>query len=65
MAGDLTDPDSLELPEVDWLVYAAAGGRTDERYAAIYPGGLANVLDALPAPLSRALFVSSTAVYGD
>ena len=66
LTGDLTDPGGLELPAVDWLVYAAAaGGRTDERYQAIYPRGLSNVLGALPRMPERTLFVSSTAVYGD
>ena len=67
VAGDLTDPASLRLPEVAWLVYAAAPGeRTDAGYAAIYPRGLAHVLVALGrGPLERAVFVSSTAVYGD
>ncbi|QDU66579.1 SDR family oxidoreductase [Engelhardtia mirabilis] len=65
--GDLTDP-GLELAPADWLVFAAApSSRGEAGYRAIYVDGLARVLDALEragALPSRALFVSSTAVYG-
>ncbi|MEM9067750.1 MAG: NAD-dependent epimerase/dehydratase family protein [Myxococcota bacterium] len=52
--------------EIDLLVYAAAAdARTDEAYVRAYVNGLDNVLAALAdAPLRRALFTSSTAVYG-
>lgn len=67
--GDLTRPDSLAgLPEgLDQVVYtAAADGRTEEAYEAAYPGGLANLVEALTArgeSLQRLIFVSSSAVY--
>ena len=69
-AADLTKPETLrELPsEVDHLVYTAgANGRTEEAYEDAYVRGLSNVIDALVrrgAPIRRALFTSSTAVYG-
>lgn len=69
-AADLADPSTLAgLPDdVDALVYAAsADGRSPEAYRRAYVEGLRNVLDALSkvgAPLERAIFTSSTAVYG-
>ncbi len=67
IAADLADRATLDgLPAVTHLVYAAsAGGRTERAYERAYVQGLSNVLDALAgAPLERALFTSSTAVYG-
>ncbi len=65
LAADLTDPSTLDLPEVDLLAYtASADGRTEEAYRAAYVDGLRNVLAALPTPPHRLVFVSSTAVYG-
>jgi nucleoside-diphosphate-sugar epimerase len=64
VAGDLTIPESLRLPTVDHVVFAASAGEsTDERYHAVYVIGLANLLRALPSPPKRLCFVSSTAVY--
>lgn len=68
LAGDLTEPRSLALPAVDALVFAAAPGRRgEEAYRAVYRAGLEAVLDALESAghrPRRAIFVSSTAVYG-
>ena len=70
VTADLTDAASLEaLPRgVEAVVYAAsAGGFSDERYRAAYVDGPRNLLAFLAArrePLRRALFVSSTGVYG-
>jgi nucleoside-diphosphate-sugar epimerase len=55
--------------DLDALVYAAAAdaGGGVAAYRSAYRDGLAHVLDALAAnraPLDRAVFVSSTAVYG-
>ena len=66
VAADLTDRSTLtQLPTVDALVYcAAANGRSEASYEAAYVRGVENVLDALgDAPLARAVFTSSTAVY--
>lgn len=70
LAADLTKPETLrELPsDIDRLVYTAgASGRSEEAYEDAYVRGLSNVVDALArrgAPVRRALFTSSTAVYG-
>lgn len=68
VAADLTDRASLDaIPsDVEQLVYAAsANGRTEQAYEDAYVRGLENVLDALSAAkLERAVFTSSTAVYG-
>lgn len=66
LAGDVTDPSTLELPDdVDALVYAVSPGRREEAaYRAAYVHGLRTVLTALGSRPARLLFVSSTAVYG-
>lgn len=69
-AADLTRG---ELPPVPAdttavVVAVAADSPTEEAYRAAYVDGLSRVLDAVlasGAPVRRALFVSSTAVYGD
>lgn len=71
LAADLADPASLRAAlaphrdAIDTLVYAAgSGGRDDASYRLAYDDGVARTLDALDgAPLERALFTSSTAVY--
>lgn len=65
---DVTDRATLALPpDLDALVYSvAASERSDEGYRLAYPLGLTHVLDALQDPgRVRAIFVSSTAVYGE
>jgi nucleoside-diphosphate-sugar epimerase len=70
VAADLLDPASLRaLPAaLDAVVYAAsAGGGAEPAYRAAYVDGLRNLLDALAClsePPRRAIFTSSTAVYG-
>lgn len=70
LAADLLDPASLgDLPPaLDAVVYAAsASGGREVAYRAAYVEGLRNLLAALarlPAPPRRAIFTSSTAVYG-
>lgn len=70
LQGDVTDPASLILPPaVDAVIYCvSAGAREEGAYQDAYPIGLANVLRAVEKSGSsgaRALFVSSTGVYGD
>ncbi|RDJ00240.1 SDR family NAD(P)-dependent oxidoreductase [Dyella solisilvae] len=69
LRGDLTDPDSLRgLPvEMDQLVYLPApGARDPAAYRAVFVEGLRHLMGALDrAVLKRALFVSSSAVYGE
>ncbi|WP_043692768.1 NAD-dependent epimerase/dehydratase family protein [Luteibacter sp. 9133] len=67
LRGDLTRPDTLKaLPHADAVVYAPTpGARDEEAYRAIFPDGLRHLVDALPAPPRRTVFVSSTAVYGE
>lgn len=72
LAADLSDPASLQRAldphraTIDTLVYAAgSNGRDDASYRLAYDDGVAHVLDVLgDASLDRALFTSSTAVYG-
>jgi nucleoside-diphosphate-sugar epimerase len=65
--GDLLRPDTLAgLPAVDALVFAATPDARDEAaYRAVFVDGLRHVLDALPSPPRRTVFVSSSAVYGE
>lgn len=69
-AADLTDASSLGAPPApfDTVFYtAAAGERSEERYKSVYVLGLRAILNLLAdndAPVRRAFFTSSTAVYG-
>jgi nucleoside-diphosphate-sugar epimerase len=67
LRGDLTRPGTLAgLPAVDALVFSPTPDARDEAaYRAVFVDGLANLLDALPSPPARTLFVSSSAVYGE
>jgi nucleoside-diphosphate-sugar epimerase len=67
LRGDLTRPETLrDLPTVDTVVFAATPDARDEpAYRAIFVDGFRHLIEALPAPPSRTLFVSSTAVYGE
>jgi nucleoside-diphosphate-sugar epimerase len=68
LQGDLVGKTGLDaLPAVDQLVYAATPSAGDEAgYRAIFLDGLANVLAALDRDvLERAVFISSSAVYGE
>lgn len=67
LRGDLTRPDTLRsLPKVDAVVFAPTPDARDEAaYRAVFLDGLRHLIEALPAPPRRTLFVSSTAVYGE
>ncbi|MEO1496757.1 MAG: NAD-dependent epimerase/dehydratase family protein [Planctomycetota bacterium] len=64
---DVTDPASLnELPEADTVLFAVGYDRSvDASIAEVYAGGVAAVIEALPAGTGRFVYVSSTGVYGD
>ena len=62
--GDVTEATTLRLPAADTVLYAIGLDRSaGKSMREVYVGGLANVLDALPAP-RRFIYVSSTSVYG-
>ncbi|WP_343137426.1 NAD-dependent epimerase/dehydratase family protein [Luteibacter rhizovicinus] len=68
LRGDLTRPDTLrDLPAVKRVVFAATpDARYEAAYRAVFVDGFRHLLDALaPASLERAVFVSSSAVYGE
>ncbi|MCG8464035.1 MAG: sugar nucleotide-binding protein [Xanthomonadales bacterium] len=54
------------LPAVDALVYTATPAeRTEAAYRSAYVDGLRHVLQALPGPVQRIIYVSSTSVLAD
>jgi len=63
---DVTDPTSLAgLPACDVVLYAVGFDRSAGKgIEEVYVNGLANVLDALPTPPRRFIYISSTGVYG-
>jgi len=72
---DVTNPGSLawlktQIPPlggtpVESLLYAVGFDRTaGPNIHAVYAGGLANVLAAMPASVSRVIYISTTGVYG-
>src|SRR6476469_6727949 len=62
IVGDVTEPASFRLPAADMVLYAIGLDRSARKsMREVYVGGLANVLDALPAP-RRFVYVSSTSV---
>lgn len=70
VAADLASPGALpEVPELGALVFCpSAGARTEEAYRRAYVDGVTRVREALggrASALARAVYVSSTAVYGD
>ncbi len=67
LRGDLTRPGTLSgLPAVDAVVFSPTPDARDEAsYRAVFVDGLRHLLDALPEPPQRTLFVSSSAVYGE
>ncbi|WP_413623921.1 NAD-dependent epimerase/dehydratase family protein [Luteibacter sp. Lutesp34] len=67
LRGDLTRPGSLSgLPAVDAVVFSPTpDARNEAAYRAVFVDGLRHLLDALPVPPQRTLFVSSSAVYGE
>lgn len=67
---DLTDQDAVDdLPDADWLVFAASsGGRGAEAAEKIYVDALKTVIDSYghrASPPDRLVYTSSTGVYGD
>lgn len=66
LVGDVTGPASLpEFPEVDTLLYAVGlDRRTGQSQRDVYVAGLANVLPRIAGKVRRAIFISSTSVYG-
>ncbi|MBI3860951.1 MAG: SDR family oxidoreductase [Planctomycetia bacterium] len=64
--GDVTNPASLgDLPEVDTLLYAVGLDRsTGQSQRDVSVGGLANVLPRVAGRVRRAIYISSTSVYG-
>lgn len=66
---DLSKPETLKtLPEgITHILFCAAPNiRTEEEYRAVYLKGLQNIVLAAHTPaLTRILFVSSTAIYGE
>lgn len=67
---DVTDDGSLaDVPDADWLVFAAStGGRGADAAREVYVDGLRTALDAFgsrPSPPDRLVYASSTGVYGD
>ena len=70
VTADLTDPDAVdELPDADWLVFAASsGGRGAAAAREIYVEALGDVIDSYgtrASPPDRLVYTSSTGVYGD
>src|SRR5580704_1284332 len=64
IVGDITGPQSIDLPEVDVVVFAVGFDRGSGRtMSQVYVNGLANVLERLPV-CGRFIYVSSTSVYG-
>ena len=65
IVGDVTQPQTLNLPEADIVLIAVGMDRSMySDVEAVYVGGLRNVLDNLPQP-KHLIYVSSTGVYGD
>ncbi|QDT69594.1 NAD dependent epimerase/dehydratase family protein [Planctomycetes bacterium MalM25] len=64
---DVTRPESLtDLPAVDTLVYAVGYDRSAEpSIHEVYAEGLRNVLAAASTSVQRAIYISTTGVYGD
>lgn len=64
IAADLNQPDSLQLPTADYVVFsAAASEHTEAGYRATYVEGLKACLAALPTPPKHLFFTSSSGVY--
>ncbi|WP_380675479.1 SDR family oxidoreductase [Salinigranum sp. GCM10025319] len=67
---DVTDPESLsDVPDADWLVFAASsGGRGADAARRVFVRGLENAVEAFAGrddPPERLVYTSSTGVYGD
>ncbi len=66
LIADVMDGDSLRSwPAVDTVLYAVGYDRGSQwSQQQVYVEGLCNVLAALPTPVDRFLYISSTGVYG-
>lgn len=66
LLGDLTDPATLpDFPAVDTLLYAVGlDRRSGQSQRDVYVGGLAHVLPGIAETARRAVYISSTSVYG-
>ncbi|MCU0705998.1 MAG: SDR family oxidoreductase [Fimbriiglobus sp.] len=67
IVGDVLNPESLQLPPTDTVLYAVGlDRRAGKPMREVYVGGLGNVLRKAgsPRPGSRFLYISSTSVYG-
>lgn len=64
--GDVMHPGSLmNLPDADTVLYAVGYDRASPHTRhEVYVTGLQNVLESLPPPTRRFIYVSSTSVYG-
>ncbi|AUV81024.1 NAD(P)-dependent oxidoreductase [Salinigranum rubrum] len=67
---DVTDPETLsDVPDADWLVFAASsGGRGADAARRVFVDGLKNAIDEFASresPPERLVYTSSTGVYGD
>ncbi|WP_129114863.1 SDR family oxidoreductase [Halegenticoccus tardaugens] len=67
---DVTEPASLaEVPNADWLVFAASsGGRGADAARSVFVDGLRTAIDEFASradPPDRLVYTSSTGVYGD
>lgn len=67
LAADLSNPASLsDLPAVADVIYTATPATRDvHSYHAAYVQGLRHLMDALPRPPRRLIYVSSTSVFGE
>jgi len=65
VVGDVLDA-SLALPAVDRVLYCVGYDRdAGASKRSVYVDGLRNVLERLPAGVSRLVYIGSTSVYGD
>ncbi len=66
LVGDVTEPGSLPaLPEVDTLLWSVGHDRQAGKLIhEVYVEGLRNLLQVLPAPTQRIIYISSTGVFG-
>jgi nucleoside-diphosphate-sugar epimerase len=66
IVADVTQPETLtNLPAVETVLFAVGFDHSaDSDMHTVYAQGMSNVLDALPASVSRLLYISTTGVYG-
>jgi nucleoside-diphosphate-sugar epimerase len=66
IVADVTRPETLaNLPAAETVLFAVGYDRTvGPSIMDVYPGGVRNVLNALPATTGRFIYISTTGVYG-